>query len=206
MRKGDFVLEIGAHVGFLTRRYSALVGPSGFVLAVEPSGENFSFLKKNTGNQSNIKIVNVACGDVDGEVELFEDPFGGFCSSANRAFYEEKMLGLRESLSDCNVTETKVWVECRSIDSLVEEIRMQPDFIKIDVEGFEFSVLKGASKFLTGARVVMVEVSCDVAEVHALLRKAGFTPISGHMQGGVNDESLPVGNIFFLKDGVGIKD
>lgn len=206
MRKGDFVLEIGAHVGFLSRRFSNLVGPAGFVLAVEPSGENFSFLKKNTENQSNIKIANVACGDVDGEVELFEDPFGGFCSSVNRAFYKEKMLGLRESLSHCNATETIIRADCKSIESLVEEIRMQPDFIKIDVEGFELSVLKGASKVLTGARVVMVEVSCDVVEVHALLKKAGFTPLTGRMVGDVNDGRLPVGNIFFLKDAVGIKD
>ena len=151
-------------------------------------------------------MVIAAYGDVDGEVELFEDPFGGFCSSVNRAFSKEKMLGLRASLSDCNATETKIRADCRSIDYLVEEIQMQPDSIKIDVEGLELSVLKGASKVLTGARMVMVEVSCDVAEVHALLQKAGFTTISGRMEGDVNNESLPVGNIFFFKDAVGIKD
>ena len=84
----------------MTRRHSALVGPSDCVLAVEPSGVNFYFLKKNTENQSNTKMVIAAYGDVDGEVELFEDPFGGFCSSVNRAFSKEKMLGLFKMYPD----------------------------------------------------------------------------------------------------------
>ena len=206
VRLGDSVLEIGAHIGFLTRRYSTLVGPTGSVLAVEPSCENFSLLKKNTELYSNIKIVKEACGVADGTVELFLDPFGGFCNSVNRAFYEEKILGLRESLSDHSAKQARRWVECRSIDSLVEEIRIQPNVIKIDVEGFELSVLRGASKTLEGARVVMVEISCDVLDVHALMERAGFSQSSCRSEGTANDGRLAVGNVFFVKDIVEVKD
>ena len=206
VRKGDFILEIGAHIGFLTRRYSSLVGPAGSVLAIEPCCENFSFLKKNTEKHSNIRIVNVACGSSDGTVEFFLDPFGGFCNSVNLEFFKEKIVGLRESLSDYSAVETKKWVECRSIDSLLEEVQMQPDVIKIDTEGFELSVLKGASKALDRARVVMVEVSCNVPEVHALMESAGFSTNHTRLDLTKNSDCQPVGNVFFLKDAVKIND
>lgn len=43
-------------------------------------------------------------------------------------------------------------VKCRTLDSIVEELNIEPDFVKIDVEGFEDVVLSGASWVLSKFR------------------------------------------------------
>ena len=45
-----------------------------------------------------------------------------------------------------------IQVKCRTLDSIVEELRIEPDFLKIDVEGFEHLVLSGASRVLSKFR------------------------------------------------------
>jgi FkbM family methyltransferase len=45
-----------------------------------------------------------------------------------------------------------IQVECRTLDSVVDELNVEPDFIKIDVEGFESLVLKGAAIVLSRFR------------------------------------------------------
>ena len=45
-----------------------------------------------------------------------------------------------------------IQVKCRTLDSIVEEFNLEPDFIKIDVEGFEHIVLSGASQTLSKFR------------------------------------------------------
>ena len=42
--------------------------------------------------------------------------------------------------------------KCRTLDSIVEELNIEPDFLKIDVEGFEHLILSGASRVLSKFR------------------------------------------------------
>lgn len=49
-----------------------------------------------------------------------------------------------------------IQVKCRTLDSVVEELNIEPDFLKIDVEGFEHVVLSGASQVLTKFRPCII--------------------------------------------------
>jgi hypothetical protein len=71
-----------------------------------------------------------------------------------------------------------IQVECRTLDSLAEELQIQPDFVKIDVEGFEHVVLGGACRVLREfrPRIVLESNPGDAAgEVTRILSQHGYT-------------------------------
>src|SRR4029078_8562288 len=66
------------------------------------------------------------------------------------------------------------------LDTFLERRAMQPDFVKIHIEGAEFLALQGAMKMLREQRpILVVEVTCHADQVFQLLTSAGyllFTP------------------------------
>ena len=76
---GDNVLDVGAHIGFLTQIFEDLIYQSGEVIAIEPSPKNLIFLNKNLKNQT--KIIPVALSNKIGKGDLYLDNYGGFTNS-----------------------------------------------------------------------------------------------------------------------------
>ncbi len=128
--KGNIVFDLGAHVGFYTLLSSVLVGKNGKVFAFEPNPENLIYLKKHLkiNNCKNVEVVEAAVLDKEGEF-LFEK---GNCSSEGKisSSGELKVKGIY-------------------LDKFVSEKKVNPDCLKIDIEGSEFLALKGAEKTLT---------------------------------------------------------
>jgi len=70
-----------------------------------------------------------------------------------------------------------IQVKCRTLDSIVGELNVEPDFLKIDVEGFEHLVLRGASRVLSSFRpriVLEANPGAPGAEVTQILSKHGY--------------------------------
>jgi len=69
VKKGDTVVDIGAHIGYFTIILSDLVGNDGKVIAFEPNPITFSILKKNieTNSLSNVILENLAISDIESE-------------------------------------------------------------------------------------------------------------------------------------------
>lgn len=143
IKKGDIILDIGANVGFHSLYFAELSGKEGTVLAVEPIVQNFTALQKNiTLNKfNNIIAVKKALANHDEEIEihinvLSENP-GGF------------------SLLSKRTKNTKV--QCIRGDDLIKQQGISTvNFIKIDVEGFEFEVLKGLTATIQDNRPVII--------------------------------------------------
>lgn len=134
IKPGMTVIDVGAHIGYFTRLFSQLVGPSGKVIAFEPISENFEILQKNTEKFSNIKLYNYAVGDNIGTT----------------IFYKVLGRSACHSLLKPSDHSQEVVVPITTIDELVKlENLHNINFIKIDVEGSEFSVLKGAWQSLS---------------------------------------------------------
>jgi FkbM family methyltransferase len=132
--EGSVVYDIGAHVGFYTLLASKLVGPGGIVLSFEPLPRNANYLKKHLRLNciENVKFIQSAVSDKSGT-----------------AFFEEQTSSYMGSLS------SKGGVEVKTIclDDLVARVDFPaPEYMKIDVEGSEFSVLKGAKSILADNR------------------------------------------------------
>ena len=71
-----------------------------------------------------------------------------------------------------------VAVEASSVDSLLErQVILQPDFVKIDVEGAELRVLDGMAKAAAGVRHILVEVHAEI------LRSMGVENPTGEVEG-----------------------
>ncbi len=159
LKTGDTFFDIGANVGFYTLLASRRVGVSGTVVAFEPAGTNFSFLTQHVGMNSlkNARLLNYAVSDEDGHA-FFE-------SGPNRAMGHISPNG-------------SVRVRTVRLDTAMEQEQLPPpNCIKIDVEGAEVSVLRGAANTLRRYRP-LIFLATHSPEVHreslAVLASFGY--------------------------------
>jgi FkbM family methyltransferase len=135
-REGMIVIDIGAHLGLISTITGQLVKPSGKVYAFEPTPQTFKTLKQivQLNNLSeNVICVNQAVSDSNGEIDFFIDNNEG--SNANSLVHR----------SDRNRTSLKI--KTTTIDSFTKDNNIEMlNLIKIDAEGVEYSVLKGAKE------------------------------------------------------------
>jgi hypothetical protein len=111
-----------------------------------------------------VTILNFALGDSNGTVPFHEaeDPTMGSLGVTGYQGQHGRVIK----------------VKCRTLDSIVEELSIEPDFLKIDVEGFEHLVLSGASRVLSKfrPRIVLEANPGDpgVAITSQILSKHGY--------------------------------
>lgn len=178
LKPGDKAMDVGANVGIFSVVMGATVGSAGQVFAFEPLAANVLRLEKNLRKNAldNVQIFPVALGASDGQMSLrmATDPAysslhvvqGGFGSG------------------------TDVSIEVRTLDGIWEELG-SPDiaFVKIDVEGAEMDVLRGASSFLVTCRPTLLVEANSVGELDSLraqlcdlgyrhIRPEGFSPMN----------------------------
>ena len=181
------VLEVGTHIGYLTQYFEDLVGLDGRVLAVEPTQNSLRYLKKNV--RSNTIVIEKAASYKKGQAEFFVEEFGGFTNSLLEEFtYSQNASHVLSQNLSSNVSSVKV--ETDTLDNICSQNNFVPNFIKIDVEGAEYDVLKGASNTLKNVNALMVEVSKHKNDVLSLLADFGFNQIEG---------ANKTNNYFFVK-------
>lgn len=171
VRPGDIVFDIGAHVGYFTVLMSERAGPDGRVFAFEPRPLNQRFLSRHVRVNGcvNTRVLHQAVGDRDDTVRLETNTGTG-----------------TGRVSPTGDTE----VEMVTVDGLVESGRLPaPTFLKVDVEGGEMAVLRGARSTLVEHRPRMVLAThgdAIDAECRAFLDALGYTMIDlGQTKGDV---------------------
>jgi len=162
LQPGMTVLDIGAHHGFYSLLASVKVGGTGHVVAFEPSPREREKLLRNLAlnGYTNVQVEDCALAEAAGQQELIV--VGGINTGCN-------------SLRRPNVKERTSSVEVRvdTLDNYLAEHPLPPvDFIKLDAEGAELAILKGASRLLqTPPRPV---VQCELEEIRT--RPWGYHP------------------------------
>lgn len=193
---GDTVLEIGAHIGYVTQIFEELVGKTGKILVAEPTEFSRRFLSKNI--RSDTKILPIAVSNTIGQMDFYTEQFGGFTNSLVREFTAKKNKSLSDSYHVQSRRITKKKVDVSTIDAICAENCISPHFIKVDVEGAELNVLEGAAETLKNVQALMVEVNENHEEVYKLLLDSNFNAFLSNGDAIINN--FPGGNIFFVKN------
>lgn len=178
VRMGDTVLEVGGHIGFITQYFSKLVGSDGKVIVFEPGTNNARYIEENIRPLANTTLVRAAASSKCGRATFFEDNVTG---QNNSLLADFKGAESTAKWQGEKLERAPHEVEVVTIDSYASENGLVPDFLKIDAEGSELEILKGATNVLSHARALMVEISRSQESVIALLGEAGFRRvINGH--------------------------
>ncbi len=137
-KEGDIIFDIGANVGYYTILASKIVGENGKIFSFEPVVRNLAYLYRHIklNGLNNVVVLPLACAD---ESTLKKFSFG-------RTIAEGHLLE-NNSLNSFNFL-SHTYVHTTKIDDFCNYSGITPDVIKIDVEGAELHVLKGAQQIL----------------------------------------------------------
>lgn len=161
------VVDIGANIGIYTRMFSALAGASGHVHAFEPAPANFQKLEATVNGLSNVSLRHAAVGAESGTIKL----------------YVSNELNVDHRTFDSGDGRASIDVPLVKLDDYFSP-GQQVDFIKIDVQGYELSVLQGAERVLRenqDIRIFMefwpyglLKASVDPSELTKFLKALNF--------------------------------
>jgi FkbM family methyltransferase len=139
IKKGMTIFDVGANIGSTTLNFAKKVGSDGKVFSFEPDPLNYSIALKNISLNkfSCITLFNLGLGSIKETASLYN------VNENNRG-----MLRILDKAGEPN-NFSKSTIEIYTIDQIMTEKKIsRPDIIKIDVEGYELRVLKGAEKTL----------------------------------------------------------
>jgi len=169
IKAGMVVVDIGAHIGTFTLSASKKAGEDGKVIAIEPEINNFNQLKRNLeiNEIKNVIPANIALNDFNGEKDFFITKGSGchslFPPSGTQIIH-------------------KVQINVKTLDTLLRELNINSvDFLKIDTEGAELEILKGAKETLSKNPQMKMAIASyhypnESQEVAEYLKELNFFP------------------------------
>ena len=170
INKSLVILDVGSNDGTsiqMFRRYF----PNTRIIAVDP-------IEKPSFRLKNITLIQTALSDELGIRELVTPIINGKRLSQYSSFYKEKMIS--QICSDMNLELSQVSIQVRQVRfETIDSLDVEPFFIKIDVEGAEIEVLKGAQKvILKFLPVILVEIQDESSYLVIQAFLGGFGYIS----------------------------
>jgi FkbM family methyltransferase len=200
---GMTVVDVGANHGLFSLEAAHFVGPSGRIHAFEPARRTRATLAANlraNGLDDRVEVYPMALGAAPGMARLrIHHEQSGLNSLADDDIRWNRRRLAADAVEDVAVTTLDDHAAARGLGSI--------DFLKIDVEGFERDVLRGARGLLgrRGVRWIMVEVgdlTCanarvEPAEVLDELSSHGYRLFAIDADGGIGEpvESFPSGSL-----------
>ena len=168
LKRGDLAFDIGAHVGDRIASFRRL---GARVVALEPQEGPAGVLERLFGSDADVTLVRAACGEQPGTVTFRINSANPTVSTASREFVA--------AADGAGGWEGQTWdreveVPATTLDELIAA-HGAPRFAKIDVEGFEASVLKGLSQALPALSFEFTTIQRPVA-IECLDRLAALGP------------------------------
>lgn len=154
----NVAIDVGANIGLQTVRLSTKFSK---VFSFEPTSLNYNCLLENTKNLKNVSIYNCGLGE----------------------FVKEEKISLPEASNNCGAFSIKDFINS-SLPLISEDIKIKtldsfgysPNLIKIDTQGYELQVLKGAIETLKSKPVLIIESETkkDKNEISSFLNNFNY--------------------------------
>jgi FkbM family methyltransferase len=141
VKKGDCFFDIGANIGLFSLHASKIIGDKGNIIAFEPTPETFSRLQENIKINSffNVKTENIGLSDTSGTIKFH---------TSNDGYDAWNSFATLTDIGKCS----EIDVSTNTLDNYIKTNNIKKiDLIKLDVEGWELNVLKGATELLSSS-------------------------------------------------------
>jgi FkbM family methyltransferase len=181
------ILDIGANKGQFASMSLKIIGSKAKIYSFEPSQVTFNHLEQNLNGYSNVKIYNFGLGQSNDQLTLYSNESTSGCAS----LYQRNISG--------NVMQLMEKVEIKTLDSFCEQNSINYiHYLKLDVEGHELDVLKGAKNMLLAEAIESIQFEfggCNIDsrtyfrdffellspkyDIYRLVRN-GFVPINSY--------------------------
>ena len=187
--KPIIVIDVGAHYGETIRLFSNKLKINK-IYSFEASPQNFEVLKRKISKnlQNKVEIYNYGLGDKISK-SYINQAVESSSSTMNELNKESKYL--KKKLQILNIKSKEVFyrkipIHVSTLDSFIEKHDIQSiDLLKIDTEGYEFNILRGASKYSQRINLIYFEHHYDdmiiknykFGDIHKLLEDKGFKMI-----------------------------
>jgi len=169
-------LDIGANVGMSALSIFTLKS-NAKVISFEPNLVNYPYLERLVSKFNNFQYMPVGLGDVASSLDFYypiynnkhmtalgscdRDTAGSWLNKDRVYFFDSNKLKIE-----------KITIDVQTLDSF----NLQPDFIKIDVEGFEYQVLLGSEQTINDHRpILLIEGVAKDDQVHQKLKNWRYT-------------------------------
>ncbi|WP_422928153.1 FkbM family methyltransferase [Singulisphaera sp. PoT] len=183
LRPGMTVVDVGANHGLFSFEAAHLTGPTGRIHAFEPTPSTRALLQSNfdANGVTTVKVFSVAVSDAPGMAKLrVHRELSGLNTLATKDITWNQGTLHADEIVEVPVTTLD--------DHAAREGLSHIDFLKIDVEGFELSVIRGARKLLKSKSIDMVmveigDVTCENAGVSPMDLLNEFHSLGYHLYG-----------------------
>lgn len=143
----DAVLDVGANCGQYGKMLRRRAGFNGWIFSFEPNPEAFEKLKCVAGGDAKWRVFQSAFGAKNGEAEFNIMSDSQFSSFRDPKHDEVKIF------TKMNVVEKRVVVEVETVDSVLQRLKSEHGvsrpFLKLDTQGFDIDILRGAEGSLS---------------------------------------------------------
>jgi len=169
------VIDVGAHIGESALQFHELF-PNAKIYSFEPLHDCFMRLNDNMKNVPNFRSFNLALGDKEGRLQIHRSEFSPSSSPLKMAKLHKEAF----PFSSGEILET---VDVNTLDNIAQELDLEDNILlKIDVQGYEKSVIVGSQSILGRVKVIIIETSFHelyegqplFSDIYELLCEQGF--------------------------------
>ena len=184
------VIDVGAHKGETIQMFSKNFNLSS-IICYEASKKNFKSLSnfKKKRYNFNLEIYNIGLGSEEKELDFFqtsESSSSTFCEINFQSNYYKRKKKILDIFKKENYITNREKIRLNTLNNQFKNFSFDSvDILKIDTEGFEFDVIKGASNYLKKIRFIYFEHHFDsmiiknykYSEIHEYLKSNNFKKI-----------------------------